>query len=304
MNLSRLARRFTIRGVFWRQLLQWATQTVPHFMEPLLLAIWTLFFFVLWGPGRRDVYRNLKVISPPAPALVILARAYRVFWNFACTFTDTMQFNVRRMRVDWIIEGSEHFDELRNLSGGAIILTAHLGNYDIGSYLFAERTGRQLVIVRAAEADPESDQFAKEHRRQLSESIGIGFTDPSGNIVIGLVQALQRGEVVAIQGDRVLKGTPAVRSQMFGRSIELPAGPFALAQATRAPIFPMFIARTGRRQYRVIALEPIRSIRRTRDRDADLQFAIDQWAPHLEGIIRRYWFQWFTFFPFFEKEES
>jgi lauroyl/myristoyl acyltransferase len=289
-----------MRGVFWRQFCGWAVNQIPHHLEPLLLFGWTLFFFVLWRPGRIAVLTNISVIAPSRFLAIRYARAFRVFYNFAATFTDTMHFNEHRMNVDWVLEGDEHFQKLQQASG-AIILTAHLGNYDLGSYLFAQTMKRQLVIVRAAEEDPESDAFSKDHRQRIGESLGkLDFNDPTGdNIAIPLLQALQRGELVAIQGDRLLPGAGPVSASLFDREVQLPAGPFALAMAARAPIFPMFIARVARRSYRVIAGEPILCERTGRDRKRDIERAARSWAPILERIINRYWYQWFTFFGYF-----
>ena len=52
-----------MRGVVWRQLLRFAILNVPPWIEPIVMAFWSA-FFLLWGPGRRGVMRNLKVIKP------------------------------------------------------------------------------------------------------------------------------------------------------------------------------------------------------------------------------------------------
>jgi len=81
---------------------------------------------------------------------------------------------------------------------------------------------------------------------------------------------------------------------LFGKSARFPAGPFALAMAARAPIYPVFIVRTGRRRYRVIAYPPIEVVP-SRDREAAFAQALDAWRAVLEEVIRKWWFSWFTF---------
>ena len=53
---------------------------------------------------------------------------------------------------------------------------------------------------------------------------------------------LQRGEIIAIQGDRV---TPVIHApgDFFGKPARVSAGPFALAMAARVPVYPLFIVR-------------------------------------------------------------
>jgi predicted LPLAT superfamily acyltransferase len=95
--------------------------------------------------------------------------------------------------------------------------------------------------------------------------------------------------------------TPGIRGYsgtLFGYRTEFPAGPFALAMAARVPIYPLFILRIGRRRYRLLTCSPIEVRRTGRDRDEDIQKAIDAWSQQLESVIRASWFQWFTFDPF------
>src|SRR6202011_3594827 len=88
-------RRFLVHGVFWRHFLRFAALNVPPWIEPLVIAAWS-FFFLLWGPGRRGVMRNLKAIIPGSNALTNLFRCYRVFWNFAWTLSDNARFKELR----------------------------------------------------------------------------------------------------------------------------------------------------------------------------------------------------------------
>lgn len=299
MNL--LARRFHVKGVFWRKLNRWALFNVPLWIEPIILACWSL-FFLLWGTGRRGVMQNLAVIKPGSSAIVNFARAYRVFWNFSWTMTDNIRFQEMRVAPDWTFEGLDHFDELKRTGNGAIILTAHMGNYDLGAHLFAETAQRRIVMVRAPETDPETHAHETRLReRLLTDGLSVGFSGESGDLAIDLLHALSRGEIVAIQGDRVVGGVAGLQATLFGRTVSAPAGPFALAMAARVPIFPLFIVRVGRRHYKLITGQPF-EVRRSRDRQQGFTEALELWTRNLEKTIEKYWYQWFTFVPAFGED--
>ncbi|HEY5611436.1 MAG TPA: lysophospholipid acyltransferase family protein [Thermoanaerobaculia bacterium] len=296
---NRFLRRYLPRGVFWRELLASAVEVVPFFIEPLIIAIWTGFFFLFWFPGRRTVRRNLGIILRGSSPVVNFFRTYRLFWNFAHTFTDTMQFRVRGMHVDWEFVGRRNLDRLVANREGAIILTAHMGNYDLGSHLFSKHLHRSITVVRAPERDPDTQQFALAEQEDLrDEMLRVHYNVEPGAIALDLVDALRRQEIVALQGDRVVEGVSAFETTLFDRPVALPSGPFALAMATHVSIYPLFVVRIGRRRYRVITGEPIRCERTGRDRNADIGRAIDQWRVLLEATIHRHWHQWFTFEPF------
>jgi len=290
--------RFHARGVFWRHYLRWAVLNVPYWIEPYILAVWTLFFVLLWKTGRRGVMANLKAILPGSTAMGNLFRTYRVFWNFAWTIDDKVRFKELRIVPDWEFVGREYIDRLYAEKGGAIILTAHMGNYDLGAHMFAAMSKRQIVMVRAPEIDPDTRRFEAElDDRTSAEALKIDFSTRANDLALDLLDALQRDEIIAVQGDRVTPGIASFPATLFGKQTELPSGPFALAMAARVPIYPVFIFRLGRRRYRLVVREPFEVIR-TRDRSEAFAKAMAHWTAELEAAVRRAWFQWFYFEPF------
>jgi lauroyl/myristoyl acyltransferase len=297
------SRRFVVHGVFWRRLLNWGVLNVPLWAEPFVIGCWSL-IFLLWGPGRRGVMRNLTAILPSSSTFLNFFRAYRVFWNFAWTISDTVRFKEARVIPDWEFEGLEHFEALEAHEGGAILLTAHMGNYDLGAQLFAEISNRKIVMVRAPETDPQTHQFEEELQQRTSKGgLRVDFSTRASDLALDLLDAVRDGEIVAIQGDRVTPGIASLPARLFGKATLLPSGPFALAMAARVPIFPIFIIRVARRRYRLIVAEPF-EVTRTRDRAASLADAVTRWTTQLETVIARAWFQWFTFHPYSDELPS
>lgn len=294
-------RRFRPHGVFWRQLLRWAVINVPYWVEAVLLGFWAL-LFMFWRAGRRGIMANLQSILPGSWPLANLFRAYRVMWNFAWTIDDNVRFKELRVVPDWEFVGREHFERLVNEPGGAVILTAHMGSYDLGAYLFAQMSKRQIVMVRAPEIDPETQHFEEKQRGQ-PESLKVDFSTRSTELAIDLLHALQRGEIIAVQGDRVTPGISTLPATLFGQKTTLPAGPFALSMAARVPVYPLFIVRLGRRRYRLVVGAPF-DVRRTRERAEAFDTAMAQWTRELEAIVRPAWFQWYTFHPFAEEQAA
>lgn len=295
-------RRFGARGVFWRQLLRFAVISVPLFLEPLVMAVWSG-LFLFWRSGRRAVMMNLRVIKPGSRNITNFFRTYRIFWNFAWSISDNLRFFEDRTIPDWEFSGLENFERLRDHKGGAIILTAHMGSYDLGAHLFSETSARQIVMVRAPEVDPQTHSFEERAKGRQAGAVRVDFNTRAGALALDLLHAVRDGDLVAIQGDRVTPGIASASARLFGTTVNLPSGPFALALAARAPIFPLFIIRKGRRRYQLLAHPPI-TIERTRDRQGDLQRAVDAWATVLESVVATAWHQWFMFEPMTEERAA
>ncbi|HUP50452.1 MAG TPA: lysophospholipid acyltransferase family protein [Thermoanaerobaculia bacterium] len=295
------AKRFLVHGVFWRQFLRWGVVNCPSYVEPVAIAAWAL-LFMLWRSGRRGVMANLTAIKPGSWKVTNFFRAYRVFFNFAWTIADNGRCKEFRTTPDWEFAGLEHLEELQSRPGGAIILTAHMGSYDLGAQVFSRVSDRRLVMVRAPETDPETQDFeSRQHDLMTGDALRIDFNVRSTDLAIELLHAIEAGELVAIQGDRVTPGVGATTVKLFGKATRIPTGPFALAMASRAPIYPLFIIRRGRRRYVLQTCQPIYVQRGSRNREEDLRPAVEAWARQLETIIGERWHQWFTFEPFSEE---
>jgi predicted LPLAT superfamily acyltransferase len=290
--VTRLRDRFHVRGVFWREFLRFGVLNIPLWTEPIFMVCWS-FFFLLWGPGRRGVMRNLSVIKPGSTALGNFFRCYRVFLNYAWTIADNVRFKTLRVIPDWEFVGWKHFEEMQS-RGGAILLTAHMGSYDLGAHLFSETSAQAIVIVRAPEEDPRTRAFDPAHS---AEALRIEFSTKSSELALDLLHAVRDGGIVAIQGDRVTGTIAELPATLFGVPMRVPAGPFALAMAARAPIYPVFNVRLGRRRYRLVTREPIEVVR-TANRDEAFAQAVAAWTRELETILRSFWYQWFNFEPF------
>lgn len=292
-------RRFAVRGVFWRQYLDWAIINLPFYLYPILVSFWTFFFYFFAAPARRAIISNLASVLPESSRAMNFLRAFRTLYAFAWTITEGAIYKLTKSEFDYEIVGSEALGQLA-AAPGAIVLTAHMGNYDLGAGLFAQKFKRELRMVRA----PEPDRQTAQHLSASLEKTGggavkIDYNTEGALLSFDLLNALRQGEIISIQGDRVAGGVAEIRARLFEKEVRLPSGPFTLALVAHVPIFPLFIVRAGYRTYRIIAHEPIAISRTDQGREADIASAVKKWCAVLEGTITQHWDQWFAFEPVF-----
>lgn len=292
-----------MRGVVWRHYLDFALENVPFYLQPILLTLWTIFFFFFAAPARRSIVRNLAVVLPGSSPLMNHVRAFRTLVNFAWTITDGANYKLHKTQFNCEIIGADLLEQLSNAQG-AIVLTAHMGNYDLGAALFAQKFNREISMVRAPEPDRQSAEHLSASVEQSGKgAVKIAYSTDGALLAFDLLGAVRRGEIISIQGDRVVGGAAAANGTMFGANVRVPSGPFTLAQVAQVPIFPLFIVRTGWHRYRIIVREPITVLRSARSRDADLAAAVSCWCDALEKTVAAHWDQWFAFAPIFASHD-
>ena len=290
-------KNLAVRGVLWRRGLDWAVRNVPSYLHPFLVVFWTTFFFFFAGTARKTVASHLAIILPGSSRLANYFRALRVFYNFAWTLAETANYKLNQIEFSFDVTGNEFLQNLIDAKS-AIILTAHMGSYDLGAALFTKKFSRPIRMVRA----PEPDKLTAEHvdlalQQTGSGALKIGYSTEGAALSFDLLNALRNGEIISIQGDRALENVASSPVALFGRKVPLPTGPFVLALVAGAPIYPLFVVRSGYRKYRIIVCEPIACTRSGQSREDDVASAMEQWSRVLEEIIRQHWNQWYAFEP-------
>jgi KDO2-lipid IV(A) lauroyltransferase len=291
----RLLGDFHVTGLVWYRLHRWIVAMLPEWAyRPLVTALTALFFPFLVGI-RRAIASNLEAPLGPCGFLGRQRRVWRTLSAFAWCLTERYERLVTDHPFEVEVEAMAHWRAVADSGRGFIMVTAHLGLYEVGSMVPAAKEARRVHLVREPETDPRAQAFIRASVQAVeSERYSMHFQDGSPMLGVLLAEALDRGEVVAIQGDRPRTGGRTVRTTLFGRPFDVPAGPAALARTARVPLLPVFAIRVGRRRFRLVFGTPI-EVPRTRDRDADFAAASARMVAEIEAAIARAPHQWFVF---------
>lgn len=285
---------FHVTGLFWYRFHAWGMAFLPSWGVVFFIWIFTSFFFLTLIKIRGALGDNAEAVLGPCSWPVRQWRILRSMHCFAWCLSERYERLVTDRRFEIEID---HARWERALAGrqGVILITAHIGNYEVGSMLPAFEQGRRVIVVREREVDPEAQQFVE----QMLQRVGAGrWTNhfESDDVLHGmqLLHALREGAIVGIQGDRPRQGGRVASANLFGRELALPAGPAALARTAEVPLLPIFVLRRGRRRYEVIVGDSI-TVERSASRERDIATATQAVAKAIESAIRSAPHQWFCF---------
>jgi KDO2-lipid IV(A) lauroyltransferase len=292
---ARLLGDFHVTGLFWYRFHRWAVASLPAWAFAPVVGVFTAFFFVALLNIRRAIASNLVPVLGPGGWLERQRRIFRTMHAFAWCLTERYERLVTDRPFAVEVEAMEYWNAVARPGRGFVMVTAHLGLYEVGSMVASAREARHVHLVREPEVDPRAQEFI---RQCVANVQGAHYTmhfqngDPLQGMA--LAEVLQRGEIVAIQADRPRAGGRTVAATLFGRPFALPAGPAALARTADVPMLPVFALREGRRGVRIVFRPPI-AVARTANRNADLADAMRRVAGEIEAGIRRAPHQWFVF---------
>jgi len=199
--------------------------------------------------------------------------------------------------------GDEHLLGAQAEGRGAVLLTAHVGNFELGG-LFLKDLGLDAYVVYV----PDPSRVIEAHRESARRFLGVkGIPVTSSPFsFVPILAALKKNGFVAIQGDRDVSGT-GLRFPFFGRSASFPFGPFRLAQVSGAPVIPVFVLQDEDWRYRTVVHPAIRippaagpHVAHGDSGDPRLRTAMETFVGVMARTIRENPTQWYLFTRFWE----
>jgi KDO2-lipid IV(A) lauroyltransferase len=230
--------------------------------------------------------------------------ARRAMSNFGAYIADyfLLPFLSRRSIDRWVTarEGMEHLDAALARGQGVILLTCHLGLWELGA-VYLHYGGYRPHIVGLVDSAHEGITEFRDWMR-TRHHVGVVNRDGVHLAALEIQRLLGEGKIVALLGDRLI-GEKGTEVEFFGRRVAFPTGPFRLARSTGAAVLPCFVVREGR-GYRAAIEPPIPLASDAKSHGEALQEATQEVARQFEKWIYRYLDQWYVFSPFWEPTEG
>jgi Kdo2-lipid IVA lauroyltransferase/acyltransferase len=248
-------------------------------------------FGVYWSFGRlrRVGMRNLELALPELPPDTRKRILWRVYvylgWQLVefCRMTRYTPENTR----DWLrTEGLEYFAAAKARGKGVLILTGHLGAWELSSFYHSLMGHPMGMLIRRLD------------NRRLDEYVNR-IRCLHGNFVLskddfgrGLLMAIHAGGTIGMLIDTNMTPPRGEFVKFFGIEACTGTGLAHVARNTGAAVLPGFMLWEPNEGKYVLHFGPEIEIPRTEDRGADILEGTRRCTVELERWIRRYPDQW------------
>lgn len=271
----------------WLDLLYWGARRHPHFMRRAR----PLFLWGAWKYSprlRADAMANARrllggqstIAQRESLARQVIGNCYDFVFDVG---HSTAMGRRRLLKQIERIEGHETYMKARQRGKGAILVTAHMGSFEVAIAALLEHERRVHVLFRR-----DTRSSFEKTRSALRRRLGVveACVDDGLAVWVRLREALADDEVVLIQGDRVMPGQRGQRMPFLGGHVLLPIGPIKLAHASGAPIIPVFSIRRPDGKIDLFIENPIPV------KEEDTAEALKLVSAVIEKYVRRYPEQW------------
>ena len=240
--------------------------------------------------ARPRLEYNLKVACPELekdPA-ALRKLSWLNFRNHAKAYADLMQLpsaHVESMRPLLKIKGLEHLDEARAFGKGVLVVSCHMGSYEVVSAIWSATLAP--VSFFAEELEPRA---LYEWYRDTRARLGISVLTLDHGGIRRVLEALHEQEMVITAIDRDITGTGYLMP-FFGKLAPIPLGPAAIALRLGTPLFPVCVYRLPDDTYMAEGA-PLVYAKSTGNARADQVSATEQLLRNIERFIQQHPEQW------------
>lgn len=285
-------------GTPWMQrtLVRWLKHTPLQL--PYFCMAWMVPFYMLFNhQGYLAIYHYFRQRHGYGP-LKAFGHVYLNHFRFGQVIIDRFaMFAGKRFKLE--VKGQELFDELDREEKGFLIISSHVGNYELAGYTLVPKNKTFNALVFAGE----SEQMMK-GRNQMFAGKRINMIPMMEDLshIFKINSALADGNIVSIPGDRIFGSPRHVAVDFMGGKANFPLGPFAIAAQRDIKVLAVFVMKTGIHRYhaKVVKLETPEATQR-KEMPVSLATAF---AKELETVVREHPEQWFNFFEFWNESRG
>lgn len=239
---------------------------------------------------RRNIAHNLKIVLGTDDKKLIKEHTKNIFRNFAKYLVDFARFTLldkKYIESNIQIIGRENVEAALAKGKGVIMLSAHIGNWEMGAAVIG-LSGYPFNAIILDHKNEKVNAFFKKQRSFCNiKPISLG-----GQLK-NCFRALRENELLAIVGDRDLTNT-GIEAEFFGRPAVLPKGAALLALKTGAAIVPTFLVRMKGDTFRLVFEKPV-EYKLTGDKKTDTERIMRAYLPVIEKYIKEFPGQWYAF---------
>lgn len=269
----------------------------------VILRFVAFYYFLFSSTNRYPyfLYRHILKFSRTKAFF----KVYSNYYAFGQTLLDkTALLSGVKTKFTVDHEGGINLDRIAARGKGGILISAHVGNWEIAGQLL-NRLNTTFNILMYENERENLKKYMDNVQKEKNVNI-IAIKDGEMGHLIELHNAFNRNELVVLHGDRFREGTKTIEMDFLGRKALFPAGPFIMAAKFGVPVSVVFAMKETSSHYHFFAGDPI-EMKRTRTEeqtDKAVEELMKQYLSEVEDKVKRYPEQWFNYYPFWVGQKN
>lgn len=253
-----------------------------------LLVFVALYYFFFSPKQTRSIYRYFRTHRKNSRA-TSLVNAYRNYFVFGQTIIDKVAINAGMAhRYTYEFDGIENIRQLAKDDSAGILISAHVGNFDVSQY-FMDGFDKKIHLVTTDEERQTIKSYLASIMAKPKTEFIIVKDDMSH--VFEINNTIAEKGMICFTGDRFLPNAKTLTAELMGKPARFPAGPFLISSRLSTPVLFVYVMREKRKHYHLYA-------RKAQFNKRDAGSLLQAYTKSIEDILSKYPLQWFNYYDF------
>jgi predicted LPLAT superfamily acyltransferase len=277
------------------QIFVWILNTFGVLPAYFILKIVVLYFF-FFSPTAFGHLFGLYQKKLGYTSWATIAKIYANYYQLGQSIIDKIVITgAIKNNFTFDFDGEQNLREIVNLNKGGILLSAHIGNWDIAGHLLKRLDTKINIVIFDGEYQ-QIKQYLEGVAAKKEVSVIVIKNDLSH--IYKINEAFKNNELVCMHADRFIEGNKTMQAMFLGEKATFPMGPFLLAATFKVPVSFVFAVKETNFHYHLFASQ-IKSYAHLKKEPA-MQQLLQDYVAAMETKTKKYPTQWFNYFNFWQ----
>lgn len=261
-----------------------------------LLAVVALYYFLFSYKTSKPIYRFYRQRFQYG-RITSLIKLYKNYYLLGQTLIDKIAImSGSGQQYSFNFDGEEHLRSITALQKGGLLLSAHIGNWEIAGFLLKRLNTRINIVMFDGEHQKIKEYLASVTEKNTAHIIVIK-NDLSH--IFEIAEALKNNELVCMHADRFVEGNKTIAHEFLGDKANFPVGPFLLALKFRVPVAFVFAMKETTFHYHFSSTDAKEYD--VKEKDVFIAQVLDDFTKAMEEKVKVYPEQWFNYYDFWKQ---
>ena len=264
-------------------------------MSAYSLLYFVTFWYYLFSFRSNGIMYRFFTQKIGFSSLKAIRWIYRNYYLFGQTIIDRIVvMSGIPNRFTFNFDGEEYLHEMVTLRKGGLLLSAHIGNWEIAGHLLKRLNTRINIVM-----------FDGEHQ-QLKEYLTSVTGERNAKIIVikndlshiyQIKEAFDKNELVCMHADRFVEGVKTAEVDFLNEKAKFPIGPFVLADKFKVPVSFVFALKESKLHYHFFATQ---SKIYGGERNTVQQEMLTDFVAEMEDKVKLHPEQWYNYYEFWK----
>lgn len=256
----------------------------------LLLVFVALYYVVRSSQQTKTIYRYFRRHRRDS-VFRSLINTYLNYFVFGQTIIDKIAITAGlAKKYTYEFDGIDHIRQLAKDNSAGILISAHVGNFEVSQYFMGE-FDKQIHLVTT----DEEQRAIKSYLANIMAKPKTGFIVVRDDLshVFEINRIIEEKGMICFTGDRFVDGAKTLTADFLGKPARFPAGPFLISSRLSTPVLFVYVMRERRKHYHLYA-------RKAAFDHRDAKSLLQAYTQSIEHMLTKYPLQWFNYYDFWK----